>query len=73
MHILVEFVFSDCYFDLILNAVIMKLHEEVIFDLTGCFFPGTPVSSSINKTDFHDITEILLKVALSTLSLTLTC
>ena len=36
MHVLVEFVFSDSYFDLNLNAVIMKLHEEVIFDLTGC-------------------------------------
>jgi len=28
------------------------------------FYPGTPISS-INKTDRHDITEILLKVALS--------
>jgi hypothetical protein len=26
------------------------------------FYPGTPVSST-NKTDCHDITEILLKVA----------
>jgi hypothetical protein len=32
------------------------------------FSPGTPVSSA-NKTDRHDITEILLKVALSTLTL----
>jgi len=29
------------------------------------FSPGPPVSSS-NKTDRHDITEILLKVALNT-------
>ena len=29
------------------------------------FSPGTPVSST-NKTDCHDITQILLKVALST-------
>jgi len=29
---------------------------------------GTPVSS-INKTDCHDITEILLKVALNTINL----
>jgi hypothetical protein len=29
------------------------------------FFPGTPVSS-INKTDHHDITEVLLKMALNT-------
>ena len=33
------------------------------------FSPGTPVSST-NTTDHHDITEILLKVALSTISLT---
>ena len=30
------------------------------------FSPGTPVSST-NKTDLHDITEILLKVALNTI------
>jgi len=34
-------------------------------------FPGTPVSST-NKTDRHDIAEILLKVALHTIPLTLT-
>jgi len=31
-------------------------------------FSGTPVSST-NKTDSHDITEILLKVALNTITL----
>jgi hypothetical protein len=31
--------------------------------------PGTPISST-NKTDRHDITEILLKVALSTINQT---
>ena len=34
------------------------------------FSPGTLVSST-NKTDCHDITEILLKVALNTITLTL--
>jgi len=34
----------------------------------GGFFPGTPVSST-NKTDRHDITEILLKVALNTITI----
>jgi hypothetical protein len=35
---------------------------------TGQWFsPGTPVSST-NKTDHQDITEILLKLALSTLT-----
>jgi hypothetical protein len=33
------------------------------------FYPGTPVSST-NKTDRHYITEILLKVALNTITLT---
>jgi hypothetical protein len=38
---------------------------------TGQWFsPGTLVSST-NKTDHHDITEILLKVALNTITLTL--
>ena len=34
----------------------------------GVFSPGTPVSS-INKTDCHDITDILLKLALNTITL----
>jgi len=34
----------------------------------GDFHPGTPFSST-NKTDCHDITEILLKVALNTIIL----
>jgi hypothetical protein len=33
------------------------------------FSPGTPVSST-DKTDHHDITEILLKVAFNTINLT---
>ena len=32
----------------------------------GVFFPGTPVSFT-NKTDHHNITEILLKVAYNTI------
>ena len=35
----------------------------------GWFFPGTPVAFT-NKTDCHDITEILLKVALNTINQT---
>jgi hypothetical protein len=34
------------------------------------FFPGIPVSST-NKTDRHDITEILWKVALNSIIITL--
>jgi hypothetical protein len=38
--------------------------------VTGRWFsPGSPVSS-INKTDWHDITEIVLNVALNTIKQT---
>jgi hypothetical protein len=37
----------------------------------GGFFPCSPVSST-NKTDRHDISEILLKVALNTIAITQT-
>ena len=54
--------------------------RQVVLDTTLCdkvcqllatgwwFSPGTPVSST-NKTDRHDITEILFKVALNTMIL----
>ena len=41
------------------------------FAASQWFSPGTPVSST-NKTDCHDINEILLKVVLNTITLTLT-
>jgi len=45
---------------------------KIVSDLrqVGGFYPGTPVSST-NKTGHHDIAEILLKVALNTITLTL--
>jgi len=45
------------------------LYDKVCLLLTtGWWFsPGTPVSSN-NKTDRHDITEILLKVALNAIN-----
>jgi hypothetical protein len=39
--------------------------KPLILAAGRCIFPGTPVSSN-NKTDHHDITEVLLKVALNT-------
>jgi hypothetical protein len=46
------------------------LCDKVCQWLAACqgFSPGIPVSST-NKTDSHDITEILLKVALNTITL----
>jgi hypothetical protein len=43
---------------------------QLLAALGQWFSPGTPVSS-INKTDHHNITVILLKVVLNTITLTL--
>ena len=48
-----------------------KLCDKVCQTLAGRWFsPGTPVSST-NKTDRHDIPEMLLKVVLNTITLSL--
>ena len=64
-----------------LQSIIKKLVEQILLYTTLCdkvcqwlavgqwFSPGTLVSS-INKTDCHDIIEILLKPALNTITLT---
>ena len=44
----------------------MTCSRLVVLVIGRWFSPGPPVSS-INKTDRHDITEILLKVALNTI------
>jgi hypothetical protein len=44
----------------------MNIYEESTLNFWIC---GTPVSST-KKTDLHDITKILLKVALNTITLT---
>ena len=49
----------------VLDATLCDLRQ-----IGSWFPPVTPVSST-NKTDLHDITEILLKVALSIITLTL--
>ena len=65
----------------ITTNVVNSLSWRVVFDTTLCdticerlsagrwFSPATPVSFT-NKTDRHDITEILLKVVLNTIILT---
>jgi hypothetical protein len=45
------------------------MYRLVFHSKYGQFSSGTPVAS-INKTNRHDITEILLKVALNTITLT---
>jgi len=41
---------------------------QYLVEIVCGFLKGTPVSSD-NKTDHHEITEILLKVALNTINL----
>ena len=50
------------------TLLIMLQSLSVTWDRSW-FSPGIPVSST-NKTDCHDITEILLKVALNTINQT---
>jgi hypothetical protein len=46
-----------------------RFHKVCQWLATGRWFPpGTPVSST-NKTNLHDITEILLKMALNTINI----
>ena len=49
-----------------MSTPMKKSNKELIWN-KWLFSPGTPVSST-NQTDCHDITEILLKVALSTIT-----
>jgi hypothetical protein len=54
----------------IVSLLDTTLCDKVIYDRSVVFFPGTPVSST-NKSDRHDITVILLTVALNIITLTL--
>jgi len=64
---------TKCHSRISIRAICTTLCDKVCQWLaTGWSFSlGTQVSST-NKTDRHDITEILLKVALNTVTLTLT-
>jgi 2C-methyl-D-erythritol 2,4-cyclodiphosphate synthase len=54
--------------DVLDTALCDKVFKLLATGQVGGFFPGTLVSST-NKTDRHDITEILLKVALNSITL----
>ena len=53
------------------SVPIMPRYLSVTIGRTVGFFLGAPVFST-NKTDLHDIAEILLKVALNTIKTPLT-
>jgi hypothetical protein len=46
--------------------------DAALFHIASQWFPSGTLFSSTNKTDCHDITELLLKVALNTITLTIT-
>jgi hypothetical protein len=48
-----------------------KIQLEAARIVTGRWFALVTLVSSTNKTDSHDITEILLKVGLNTITLTI--
>ena len=53
-----------------IHGKVYLIQHYVIMFVSGLWFsPGTPVSST-NKTDDHDITEILSKVELNTINQT---
>jgi hypothetical protein len=62
---------NRCLSPLMLWVRILTLCDKVCQWLVAgqWIFPGTPISST-NKTGCHDITEILLKVALNTINQT---
>jgi len=63
VHITTKVVSGQVY---LIQLYVIKFASDTI---DRWFSPGPRVSST-NKTDLHDITEILLKVALNTITLT---
>ena len=61
--------FNPAHWDIYLMQHYM-LKFVIVLHQVGGFCPGTLVYTT-KKTDCHDITEIFLKVALSTITLTL--
>ena len=64
-------IYTGCIFAGGCYLLLLTLYDKICRWLAEgqWFFTGTPVTST-NKTDRHDITEILLKVELNTISLT---
>ena len=52
-----------------IRTVVQWSYASWIYNYLCNFFPGIPVSS-FNETDRHNVTEILLEVALNTITLT---
>ena len=52
------------------GAIYTTLYNKMLTSGRSVLSLGTPVPSTKRKTDYQDITEILLKVALNTITLT---
>jgi len=51
-------------------SIFVHVYLDYLFSLPGLWLSADTLVSSTNKTDRHDITEILLKLALNTITLT---
>ena len=60
----------QCQFKDPAHDEVYSIQHYVIMFVSGQWFSLDTLVSSTNKTDSHDITEILLKVALNTITLT---
>ena len=58
-----------CEFETCSDEVFLIQHYVIKFESDMWFSPGTPVSTT-NKSYCYDITEILLNVALNTITIT---
>jgi phosphoribosyl-ATP pyrophosphohydrolase len=67
-HIMLYQVTDKLYY-IMLYRVTDKLYHIMLYQVTDKLYHSIPVCSN-NKTDLHDIAEILLNVALSTTTLT---
>jgi hypothetical protein len=52
------------------STAMVTLYNKMLTSSRSVLFLGTSVPSTKRKTDYQDITEILLKVALNTITLT---
>ena len=67
----VGFTTTMCLCNQCLSPLTLESHSwRVVLAAGWWFYPGT-LASSTKKTDHHDITQILLKMVLNTITLTL--
>ena len=67
----VGFTTTRCLCNQCLSPLMLESHSWHGVLVAGWWFSLGTAASSTNKTDYHDITQILLKIVLNTITLTL--